>query len=440
MDLRRRLVGYLGALLLGLLLMTVLINLYSLREDVSTELRASEQLARVLLDTDRIERGLPPAAAAARLAAALNGGPLRHVTVSSAALPAPEPGASFANRVAVMLGVEPERGAGQLVRLGEQTLRIAPNPSSEIEERLGDTVRLCITLLFFSGATLLVAWWSADRALAPVRDLETGLRRLASGATDAALPAFALREFSQVAGAIDELAAALSSAREAQRGLSRQLIRVQEDERRTLSMELHDEMGQTLTAIGVTAAYLGRNAERLDAARIGECAQDLRRDVRTSGEQLRAMLKRLRPHGLDALGLASALRELISNWQQRESGIGFQLDMPAELPALAENAGLVLYRVVQEALTNVVRHSGARHCRVSIEAAASMLSLLVEDDGRGLPPVGARRGGGLLGIAERLHMVGGSLTIGRRPGPDPGPGLRLQISLPLTESMQQEET
>ena len=437
MDLRRRLVGYLGAMLLGLLLMTVVINLYSLRQDVTTELRASEQLARVLLDTDRIERGLPPAAAAARLAAALNGGPLRHVSVSSAAAPAPQPSASFANRVAVMLGVEPERGAGQLVRLGEQTLRIAPNPSSEIEERLGDTVRLCITLLFFSGATLLVAWWSADRALAPVRDLEAGLRRLASGEADAALPAFVLREFRQVAGAIDELAMALSTSREAQRRLSRQLILVQEDERRTLSMELHDEMGQTLTAIGVTAAYLGRNAERLAPARVAECAQDLRRDVRTSGEQLRAMLRRLRPHGLDAQGLASALRELISSWQQRESGIGFKLDMPAELPPLAENAGLVLYRVVQEALTNVVRHSAAQHCRVSIEVAAGMLGLLVEDDGCGLPPAGARRGGGLLGMAERLHMVGGSLEMG--PGPGPWHGLRLRISLPLTEAKIQQE-
>ena len=438
MDLRRRLVAYLGALLLGLLLMTVLINLYSLRQDVTTELRASEQLAKVLLDTARSESGLAPAAAAARLAESLKAGPLRHVTVSSAAAPAPEQGSSLADRVAAMLGVEPERGAGKLLRLGQQTLRIAPNPSSEIEERLGDTVRLCITLLFFSGATLLVAWWSADRALAPVRELETGLRRLARGETDAALPAFALREFSQVAGAIDELAAALSSARDAQRGLSRQLIQVQEDERRTLSMELHDEMGQTLTAIGVTAAYLGRNAERLaaDPARIRECAQDLRRDVRSSGEQLRAMLKRLRPHGLDARGLASALRELVSSWQQRESGTVFQLDMPAELPALAEDAGLVLYRVVQEALTNVVRHSGARHCRVSIAAAAGMLSLLVEDDGCGLPAAGARRRGGLLGMEERLHMAGGSLALGRGPGP----GLRLEISLPLTESIQQEET
>lgn len=436
MDIRRRLVGYLGAMLLGLLLVTVLISLYSLRNDVSAEVVASEQLVRVLLDVGRIERDLPPAEAAARLEKILNSGPLRHLSVSSGAVPPAESSASVTSWLAGMLGVEPASGAGQLIRLGDQSLRIAPNPASEIEEGLEDTVRLCITLLLFSGATLLVARLSADRALAPFRELEAGLQRLARGEADAALPAFALREFRQVAAAINHLAAALSSSHAAQRRLSRQLIRVQEDERRALARELHDEMGQTLTAIGVTAAYLERNAEQIDATHIVECAQDLRRDVRTSGEQLRAMLKRLRPHGLDGPGLASALRELLAGWQQRASDISFRLEMPATLPLLAEDVGLALYRVTQEALTNVVRHSGATHCRVKIAVEPGMLRLLVEDDGSGLAPNGPQRGGGLLGIEERLHMVAGCLEL----GPGLANGLQLQISLPLTEADQQEQT
>jgi two-component system sensor histidine kinase UhpB len=435
MDLRRRLVGYLAALLLGLLLLTVLINLYSLRSDVSAELNASEQLVEVLLESGRIEHDLPPAAAAARLQTILQDTPLRHLTISIDDAPPLTRDNAATSQLARLLGVEPASGAGQLLRLGEQTLRIAPNPASEIEERLSDTVRLCITLLLFSGATLLVAWWSAERALAPFRELETGLQRLARGEKDAALPVFALREFKQVAGAINDLAAALASSQAAQRQLSRQLIRVQEDERRALSRDLHDEMGQTLTAIGVTAAYLERNAEQLDTRELTECAQDLRRDVRTSNEQLRAMLKSLRPHGLDAPGLASALRELLASWQQRESGIHFSLKMPAELPQLGEDAGLVLYRVAQEALTNVVRHSGARHCRVSIVADANALKLRIEDDGRGLSPDGSARRSGLLGIEERLEMVSGRLEIG--PGPENG--LYLQISLPLAETPEQLE-
>lgn len=434
MDLRRRLVGYLGTLLLGLLLMTVLINLYSLRHDVTAEVAASEQLVRVLLEAGRIEPDLPAAESTRRVQAILDSSPLRHLSVNLGEAPVAEH-STFAHRLTHLLRVEPARNDDQLLRLGEQILRIAPNPVSEIEERLGDTVRLCITLLFFSGATLLVAWWSADRALTPVRELEIGLQRLTQGERDAALPAFALREFTQVAGAINHLAEALSTSREAQRQLSRQLIQVQEDERRTLARELHDDMGQTLTAISVTAAYLERNAEKLEARRIAECAQDLRRDVRTSGEQLRAMLQHLRPYGLDAQGVASALRELVASWQQRASGIRFRLEMPNGLPPLADEIGLVLYRVVQEALTNVVRHSGAQHCQVTIEAEDGVLNAEIVDDGCGLPLAGPSRRGGLLGIEERLTMVGGSLAFETRQAQ----GVHLWITLPMDAQEQQEK-
>jgi two-component system sensor histidine kinase UhpB len=276
-------------------------------------------------------------------------------------------------------------------------------------------VQLWHTLLFFSGATLFVAWYAADRALRPVRALEAGLQRLAEGAQDAALPPFALREFARVAAAIDRLAAALHAAEQGQRRLAHRLIRVQEEERRTLAMELHDEVGQTLTAISLTAAYLGRHATELDGARIDACARDLRRDVGACSGQLRAMLSRLRPHGLDGPGLASALRELLRNWQQRASGMTFSVSLPPQLPALGREQSLVLYRVVQEALTNVVRHSGAHHCLVAVAVDDTALVVRIEDDGGGMAP-GAVPGCGLTGMAERLRMVGGTLQIANAPG------------------------
>lgn len=428
MDLRKRLVIWLGGLLGGLLLVAVLINLHSLRGDIRAEVAASERLVAVLL-----KAGQTPADDTAALAALLGNAGLRHLSIQHDNIP--DSVAAKPHWLAPLLGIASSATPAQTIRLGERTLHLAPNPASEIEERLGDTVRLCITLLLYSGATLLVAWWSADRALTPVRELEAGLQRLADNAPNAALPPFALREFRRVARAIDALAGALTTARAAQQQLARQLITVQEEERHGLARELHDEMGQTLTAIGVTAAFLERNATRLAPSGIVECAEDLRRDVKTCGEQLRAMLKRLRPHGLDALGLASALRELVANWQQRESGIAFALDMPAQLPVLNEAAALVLYRVVQEALTNVVRHSGARHCRIGIAVAQGTLRLSVEDDGNGLPEAGPARRGGLLGMAERLEMAGGSLKIESNAAV----GLHLRACLPLTEEKQQEE-
>ena len=427
MDLRRRLVVWLGGLLAGLMLMAVLINHHSLRGDIQAEVAASEQLVTLLL-----KAGETRASNQAELEVLLGKAQLRHLSIH---LGEAAPETEKTHWLAPLLGISTSATPPQTIRLGERTLHIAPNPNSEIEERLGDTVRLCITLLLYSGATLLVAWWSADRALTPVRELEAGLQRLADNAPNAAMPPFVLREFSRVARAIDALAATLASSRAAQQQLARQLITVQEEERRVLAWELHDEMGQTLTAINVTAAFLERNAARLATQSIVECAEDLRRDVRTSGEQLRAMLKRLRPHGLDALGLASALRELVVSWQQRESGIDFCLEMPAKLPVLNEAAALVLYRVVQEALTNVVRHSGAQHCRIRIEAAKNALCLSVEDDGKGLPEAGPARRGGLLGMAERLEMAGGSLMIENNATI----GLQLHARLPLNNEEVKEE-
>lgn len=436
MDLRKRLIGFISTLLLALLTLTVLANLLALRGDVTAEVDASMQLVKFLSQIDQVDSSLPPIKADAHLKAILTNAPLRHVSVSIGAEPPTESRRVETHWLATLLGVEPVNDAPQLLRIGNHQLWVTPNPVSEIEEGLGDTIRLCIALFLFSVATLLAVWWSSDRALAPVRELEEGLKRLAAGEKKAALPGFDLREFQRVAIAIDELAAALSTSQNAQRHLSRQLICVQEDERRTLALELHDEMGQTLAAIGVTAAHLERNAIQLAPQSVIECAHDVRRDVRTSGEQLRAMLKRLRPHGLDASGLTCALRDLVASWQQRATGIRFSFELRGTLPELRDAAGLTVYRVVQEALTNVVRHSKATNCQVEIIVDASDLVLQIEDDGCGPPPGGLRRGVGLFGIEERLLMVGGSLTI----KPALVRGTQLQVRLPLIQKAVLETT
>lgn len=412
MDLRRRLLIRLGVLLAGLIGVTLLVQWHSLRADIAAEIAASSRLVDVLLAAN---------AGDGERSRQLASHGLRHLHIRhvSEAGEAPQGMPAIAGE--------------QEIRIGKQRLLVSTNPASEIDERRDDTVQLLITLLFYSGATLLVAWWVTDRALRPVRELEAGLARLADGNPDPALPAFALREFSRVGQAIERLAGALAEARASQQALARQLIRLQEDERRTLARELHDDMGQTLTALNATAAHLERNAPALDAATVAECAADLRRDLRHGSEQLRALLKSLRPHGLNAAGLRSMLRELVEGWRQRETGIEFAMELPASLPEVDEEIALTLYRVVQEALTNVVRHSGARHCRIDIADETAALHLSIVDDGNGLPAAGPERRGGLLGMAERLAMVGSRLELDRAAGG----GLRLTARLPL--KLVQEE-
>lgn len=429
MDLRRRLIGSLGLLLGSLLAIITVIQLVSLRSDIDAEVEASTRLVNVLLAaTDPPSAAAPGPSLAQRLAA----GGLRHLSIRTPEQPPPvyQP-----HPLLAALGLAPPERGEQAIRIGDQMLYIAPKPHSEIDERLADTVQIWSTLLFFFGTTLLVTWWCADRALAPVRELEASLQRLARGEPDPALPTFALREFGRVARAIEHLAGALSDARAAQRDLARQLISVQEDERRALARELHDEMGQTMTALNVTAAHLVRNADRLPPPAVAECASDLRRDLRTCSEQLRAMLKTLRPHGLHAGGLAHTLRELVQGWRGRHTEIDFSLELAQPLSAIDDALALTVYRVVQEALTNAVRHSGARHCTVRVAASAGLLALEVSDDGRGLPAnaCALHWHGGLLGMRERVDMAGGQLDI----LPNPGGGLCLRARFPLAAAAAQ---
>jgi two-component system sensor histidine kinase UhpB len=236
MDLRRRLIGSLSLLLGSLMIIAIIIQLYSLRADIASEVGASTRLVSLLLAAENSGPN-----AHADLADRLSAAGIRHLTIRTPEQPdTVRPPHSLLDWMGITNDAAPE----QEIRIGNRTLYIAANPNSEIEERLGDTVRILITLLLFSGATLLVVWWAADRALSPVRALEEALHGLAQGESRPTMPGFALREFRRVADAIDYLAEALREARAAQHALAQQLISVQEDERKALARELHDEMGQ----------------------------------------------------------------------------------------------------------------------------------------------------------------------------------------------------
>jgi two-component system sensor histidine kinase UhpB len=439
MDLRRRLLGSLGVLLAGLLAMIAVVQLHSLRADVEAEVAASTHLVNVLVSAGTLAPQGAPA-----LRQLLDQAGLRHLSIRTAADAShgvrPRTGHHTpAQPLLGWLGLDSAASQPeQQIRIGEQTLFIAANPASEIGERLADTVRLWSTLLFFSGTTLLVAWWCADRALRPVRELEASLHRLARGEPDPALPHFALREFGRVARAIEFLATALAEARAAQQTLARQLITVQEDEKRALARELHDEMGQTLTSLNVTAAHLERHGAHMVPALVTECAADLRRDLRACTGQLRNILKTLRPHGLSAQGLQQALTELLTSWRGKQTAIRFELALPELLPEVDEALALVIYRVVQEALTNVVRHSGAQVCSVRLQTVAGRLVLEVSDDGCGLPS-GLQWQGGLLGMQERIGMVAGQLQVlhGTSGGLHLRANFALQTALPAPQPCTQ---
>lgn len=206
--------------------------------------------------------------------------------------------------------------------------------------------------------------------------------------------------------------------------LLQRLYTAKEDERLALARELHDEMGQTSTAIRTEVAVLqriGRLHPEADESvkRIAESAQHL-------SQMTRQMLHRLRPPALDSMGLEQALVSLCDNWQNSTQNL-CEFKTSALPEGLNDYACVTVYRIVQEALTNVTRHANAKHVRVQLTLDTQGLNLNIEDDGQGMADTQAvHQGFGLLGMQERVASVAGRMSISSKLGQ----GVRLAIQIP----------
>jgi PAS domain S-box-containing protein len=211
----------------------------------------------------------------------------------------------------------------------------------------------------------------------------------------------------------EQLEAAGRATRERDVAFRRRLTEAEEAERRRLARDLHDEAGQLLTALG-----LGLKAV-FDVApansELSRRTEKLRELADTLGRELHAVAVRLRPKALDDFGLEAALETYAEEWA-RLSGIELSVHAPRTAPRLPEGVETALYRIVQEALTNVARHSGARHASVLVERRDADVVAVVEDDGRGLDAAtideaSSAAGVGLRGIRERAALLGGTAEI-----------------------------
>ncbi len=435
MDLRRTLLTRLTLAFVVLLLMFGLVWLKDLREDALAEQQATLHLIELLLAS-------PDDDAPARLATALTPGQFRHVKLALSAPESMSPEKQAHSRgLLSWLGLSIEDAQAHRVQIGTQALWISPDPDSEFREKLSTSMQLLIMLLLFCGICLGLTWFAVDHALSPVKELNAGLVRLAAGHERADLPGFSLREFAAIAQVVDQLAESLSRARDSQRRLTRQLMEVQDKERRELAAELHDEFGQSLTAISATAAYIEHHAHHAEAATLTDCAREIGSESRRISGHVRQMLTQLRPYGLEDSGMHEALHEMVGAWQARLPDLQIKAQI-GPLPALSADVGLALYRSLQEALTNCVRHSGAKHIEVNVGVMARArvdeqgdqlvrcISLTVMDNGAGQALALQRQpGGGLLGLRERLAMVGGQLQISDRAGG----GVVLSATLPVQD-------
>src|SRR5579863_696481 len=221
------------------------------------------------------------------------------------------------------------------------------------------------------------------------------------------------------------------------RELSARLMQLQDDERRRIARELHDSVGQTLAALAMNLALVRNDVERL--ARTAAALNDSESLVREMSSEVRTISHLLHPPLLDEAGLSSAIRWYVDGFAQR-SRIKVDLDLPEDLERLSSEMETAIFRVVQECLTNIHRHSGSQVARSQIRRRHDQVLVQIADKGRGIPlekqeemATNGTPGVGIRGMRERLRQLGGTLEIASN-----GSGTVVTVSLPVAEKAKAE--
>lgn len=289
-------------------------------------------------------------------------------------------------------------------------------------------------ILFFAvGGTLfsaliysvLLRW-----ALRPLEQLQKAAEAIRQGRMDVRVPIhpFSDAQMERLVETFNQMVESIASNSERLHWLSQQILRAQEEERARIARELHDEAAQWLTSLLIRQRLLIRTLP----AEMRPAVEEIQQMTATALEHLRRIAMELRPAILDDLGLVEALR-----WQaeefQKKTGISVTTQLQGRIERLPREVELALYRVSQEALTNVARHAKATRVEIALRCEGDHLELFISDDGIGFDPDEIRksqaRSLGLIGMAERLSLVGGTLEIESAPGR----GTRVRARVPVSD-------
>lgn len=429
----------LSAVVFGILLLSVAVGAINLvanvRRAVSDEMSSSLELTTMLLQPQAQDSSSPYAPSIVewreRLQALRYS---RHLRLSLVGPGAAEPSESSPTHVAGVpdwfVSVVAPRGH-ELVRriaLGpDGDVIVRADPADELVEAWRETRLALIVLAVFGLLATGLVHVVLRRALTPLASLSSALQRFEAGDYDVRLARSGVPDIDRATESFNHMAVVLSRSRSEMTRLAQQALAIREEERRHLAHELHDGLGQSISAIKALAVSIARKA-------VGEGgiagSASMIADVSTNMyDQVRSMMARLRPSILDELGLISALASMIDDWNAHHEDLFCSFEHTGEVPALSADAAINVFRIVQEALTNVVRHAQASTVAVRLRSGDEALLLDIEDDGRGFEPAAVRRGLGLLGIEERVRAMGGSLSLATAPGR----GTKFAIAIPQRE-------
>jgi two-component system sensor histidine kinase UhpB len=286
-----------------------------------------------------------------------------------------------------------------------------------------------------------LVFWLVGRTVRPFADIVTALNRVQAGRFDVALPPLPGTEAAAIGRAFNQMLHDLQGHIETEkravraelqlsdsRELTRWIEQHVEQERRMIARELHDELGQSVTAMRSMALSIAQRVGPLDA-QAEQAARTIADESSRLYDAMHGIIPRLTPLVLDNFGLAEALEDLAERTRRSHPGVTIELELALGTARLPGEVALALYRAAQEGITNALRHGEARHLRLALVGNDTSVRLSLVDDGRGLPADWSRRTGhyGLRWLDERAQVLHGRLTL----GPAEPQGTRLVLDLPL---------
>lgn len=284
-----------------------------------------------------------------------------------------------------------------------------PDLSADLFEKWIGFLALTSFIVALTGLTGIIAYGFAGSALCPLQNLGQGLTRMRRGDYTKPIPVSGPPEIRQSCEEANALARTLTRLSHDNRELLHRLVSLQDDERHDLARELHDELGPLLFGIRAGAIAL-LEAKPKEAGHLGNSVQQVLQSVEALQQTNRRILDRLRPLYISDLGLATSVQTLLQNFRKQAPHVDLTAAIDPALERIEGPLAQTVYRVIQEALTNVLRHAEASSAHVEASVDGGALALEISDDGRGFPAENVF-GRGLTGMHERVRALSGSLSL-----------------------------
>ena len=314
-------------------------------------------------------------------------------------------------------------------------IAIRADARDEIAEAWRETRIALGLLVLFAALAMALIYVTVSRPLRPIDRILSALQVVERGEYGVRLPRFELPEMQRIAGGFNRMAEVLDAQRRENQALNKRSLAIQESERRHLARELHDELGQSISAIKALAVSIAQHADSA-APTVRDRAGSIVRVCDRVHQVVRDMMNRLRPAVVDELGLRLGLERMVDDWNAHHADVFCRLATSGPVDALGDELEIAVYRIAQEALNNVAKHAGpgTADLRLDISGGAGTrrLRLQVRDDGRGFDPGRTGPGVGLPGMRERVESLGGEMKVAARVGA----GVEIDISMPVDEPLQ----